>query len=112
TSPIYRPNSAEIYYPEGNDWGTHFPFYFGSFDLLVSLTGQDAGISPSAATWEQLHNDAQLALMARFDDGRTYGASSENTYYGREHRIGAMAAQTYLTLFLARNSTGNRLRWE
>ncbi|RKN47579.1 hypothetical protein D7223_12455 [Micromonospora endolithica] len=112
TSPIYRPNSAEIYYPEGNDWGTHFPFYFGSFDLLVSLTGQDAGISPSAATWEQRHNDAQLALMTRFSDGRTYGASSENTYYGREHRIGAMAAQTYLTLFLARNSTGNRLRWE
>ncbi|MER8073460.1 hypothetical protein ABTZ59_35025 [Streptomyces sp. NPDC094034] len=111
TSPIYRVDSAEIYYPEGNDWGTHFPFYFGSFDLLVSLTGQDRGISPSAAEWERLHNNAQLSLMSRFADGRTYGAAGENTYYGREHRIGAMAGQTYLTLFLARNTTGNRLRW-
>ena len=111
TSPIYRPGSAEIYYPEGNDWGTHFPFYFGNFDLLVSLTGTDTGTTPGAATWEQRHNDAQLALMARFTDGRTYGANGENTYYGREHRIGAMAGQSYLTLFLARGSTGNRLRW-
>lgn len=39
---IYQPDSPTIYYPEGNDWGTHFPFYFGSFDLLVSLTGQDS----------------------------------------------------------------------
>lgn len=111
TSPIYRANSAEIYYPEGNDWGTHFPFYFGNFDLLVSLTGQDAGIDPAAAKWERLHNEDQLRLMSRFTDGRTYGENGENTYYGREHRIGAMAGQAYLTLFLARNSTGNRLRW-
>ncbi|MFD7970182.1 twin-arginine translocation signal domain-containing protein [Streptomyces clavifer] len=112
TSPIYRADTAEIYYPEGNDWGTHFPFYFGNFDLLVSLTAQDTGINPAAAKWERLHNEAQLDLMSRFTDGRTYGAGSENTYYGREHRIGAMAAQAYLTLFLARNSTGNRLRWK
>ncbi|MFF2847485.1 hypothetical protein ACFVT5_14280 [Streptomyces sp. NPDC058001] len=111
TTPIYRPGSAEIHYPEGNDWGTHFPFYFGNFDLLVSLTRQDRGITPRAAEWERLHDDAQLALMSRFSDGRTYGATGENTYYGREHRIGAMAGQLYLTLFLARNATGNRLRW-
>lgn len=111
TSAIYRKNSAEIYYPEGNDWGTHFPFYFGNFDLLVTLTGQDTGIDPAAAKWERLHNEAQLTLMSRFTDGRTYGPNAENTYYGREHRIAAMAAQAYLTLFLARNTTGNRLHW-
>ncbi|MFH9469666.1 hypothetical protein ACH4LT_20660 [Streptomyces clavifer] len=112
TSPIYRADTAETYYPEGNDWGTHLPFHFGNFDLLVSLTAQDTGINPAAAKWERLHNEAQLDLMSRFTDGRTYGAGSENTYYGREPRIGAMAAQAYLTLFLARNSTGDRLRWK
>lgn len=111
STAIYRAGSPEIYYPEGNDWGTHFPFYFANFDLLVSLTGQDRGITPPAAEWEKLHSDAQLALMSRFTDGRTYGAQGENTYYGREHRIGAMAGQTFLTLYLARNSTGNRIRW-
>ncbi|AZM49837.1 hypothetical protein DMB38_32265 [Streptomyces sp. WAC 06738] len=99
---IYQPRSGEIYYPEGNDWGTHFPFYFGNFDLLVSLTAQDTGIDPAAASWERRHNEEQLAMMARFDDGRTYGPSGENTYYGREHRIGAMAGQAFLTLHLAR----------
>ncbi|MFC9175717.1 MULTISPECIES: hypothetical protein [unclassified Streptomyces] len=108
---IYQPGSGRIHYPEGNDWGTHFPFYFGNFDLLVSLTGQDTGIDPAAATWERLHNEEQLSLMARFTDGRTYGASGENTYYGREHRIGAMAGQAFLTLFVARNTTKNRLRF-
>ncbi|WP_432973884.1 hypothetical protein [Dactylosporangium sp. CA-233914] len=53
---------------------------------LVFLTGHLTGISHSAAVWEQRHNDAQ--------------------------RIGAMAAQTYLTVFPARNATGNRLHWE
>ncbi len=105
---IYQPGSGEIHYPEGNDWGTHFPFYFGNFDLLVSLTAQDTGIDPAAARWERLHNEEQLRLMARFDDGRTYGASGENTYYGREHRIGAMAGQAFLTLCVARNG---RLRF-
>ncbi|MEV1047766.1 hypothetical protein [Streptomyces sp. NPDC049916] len=108
---IYQPGSGEIHYPEGNDWGTHFPFYFGNFDLLVSLTAQDTGIDPAAATWERLHNEEQLRLMARFPDGRTYGPSGENTYYGREHRIGAMAGQAFLTLLMARNTTGNRLRF-
>lgn len=105
---IYQPGSGEIHYPEGNDWGTHFPFYFGNFDLLVSLTAQDTGIDPAAARWERLHNEEQLRLMARFDDGRTYGASGENTYYGREHRIGAMAGQAFLTLCVARDG---RLRF-
>ncbi|MFD4025040.1 hypothetical protein ACFWRV_16195 [Streptomyces sp. NPDC058576] len=111
TRTIYQPGSGAIHYPEGNDWGTHFPFYFGNFDLLVSLTAQDTGIDPSAATWERLHNEEQLRLMARFTDGRTYGPSGENTYYGREHRIGAMAGQAFLTLFMARNTVRNRLRF-
>ncbi|MEU2433857.1 twin-arginine translocation signal domain-containing protein [Streptomyces sp. NPDC007861] len=108
---IYTPGSAQIYYPQGNDWGTHFPFYFGNFDLLVSVVGKDAGIAPKASIWEKLHNEDQLALQARFPDGRTYGAHGENTYYGREQRIGVMAGQAYLTLFLARNDRGPKLRW-
>ncbi|WP_258534349.1 hypothetical protein [Streptomyces sp. PT12] len=77
----------------------------------MSLTAQDTGIDPAAAVWERLHNEEQPRLMDRFTDGRTYGASGENTYYGREHRIGAMAGQAFLTLFVARNDAGNRLRF-
>ncbi|MEU5373921.1 hypothetical protein ABZ362_34010 [Streptomyces sp. NPDC005951] len=108
---IYQPGSGRIHDPGGNDWGAHFPFHFGNFDLLVTLTAQDTGIDPAADTRERLHNEEHSSLMARFTDGRTYGASGENTYYGREHRIGAMAGQAFLTLFVARNTTKNRLRF-
>lgn len=108
---IYIPDSAEIHYPEGNDWGTDFPGYFGNFDMLVSLYGQDTEASVKAEVWEKLHNEGQLAMQARFTDGRTYGADGENTYYGREQRIGVMAGQAYLSLWLARNDTGSKVCW-
>ncbi|MFD3946589.1 hypothetical protein [Streptomyces sp. NPDC058579] len=108
---IYTPGSADIHYPEGNDWGTRFPLYFGTFDLLVSLTGQDAGISPNAATWEALHNQEQLDMQARFTDGRTYANPGENSYHGAEQRIGVLAAQSYLTLFLYRGSAEQKVCW-
>ncbi|MBN6038275.1 hypothetical protein [Amycolatopsis sp. 195334CR] len=108
---IYTRGSAEIHYPEGNDWGAEFPGYFGNFDLLADLYGQDSASSVKASEWERLHNEKQLSMQARFADGRTYGAQGENTYYGREQRIGVMAGQAYLSLWMARNSQGSRVCW-
>ncbi|ATY11212.1 hypothetical protein CU254_12595 [Amycolatopsis sp. AA4] len=108
---IYTPGSPAISYPEGNDWGTEFPFYFGNFDLLVSLYQQDSGSSVGASTWERLHDEKQLALQARFPDGRTYDGTDENNYFGREQRVGAMAAQAFLSLWMARNSLGSKVCW-
>ena len=50
-------------------------------------------------------------MQARFTDGRTYGAHGENTYYGREQRVGVMAGQAYLSLWMARNSQGSKVCW-
>jgi hypothetical protein len=111
TSSIYVPNSATIYYPEGNDWGTTFAGYFGAYDLQNSLYGLDSLVSVKASVWEQRHNDAQLALQARFTDGHTYANSTENSYGGREERIGGLSANSYLALFLAKNSQGNQICW-
>jgi hypothetical protein len=111
TSTIYQPGSATIFYPQGNDWGTTFAGYFGGFDNLVSLYGLDNTVTTSAATWAKLHDDAQIALQARFTDGHTYGAGSENTYGGREQRIGAIYGLDYLSLWLNKNSAGNKTCW-
>ncbi|MGW6865357.1 hypothetical protein [Streptomyces sp. NPDC054901] len=111
TATIYQQGSAAIYYPQGNDWGTQFPAYFGAFDLVVSLYGQDNLASTPASTWEALHNNAQITLQNRFTDGHTYANSSENSYGGAEQRIGSLAAQSFLNLYLARNTTGNKVCW-
>lgn len=111
TKTIYTPNSYEIFYPEGNDWGTEFPMYFGGFDQLVSLFGLDYTVGTPAATWEKLHNDRQIALQARYTDGHTYASNTENSYFGREHRVGSISSLTYLTTWLVKNSVGNKTCW-
>jgi hypothetical protein len=108
---IYTPGSAAIHYPEGNDWGAEFPFYFGNFDLLVSLYGQDGRASTTADVWERLHNERQLDMQSRFADGRTYLDDSENNYYGREQRVGVMAGQAFLSLWMTRNEHGAKACW-
>ncbi|WP_406423566.1 hypothetical protein OH809_05110 [Streptomyces sp. NBC_00873] len=108
---IYQPGSASIYYPQGNDWGTQFPGYFGAYDLLTSLYGLDRKVAEKADGWEELHNNAQIDLQNRFTDGRTYANSSENSYGGAEQRIGVLAAHSYLALFLNRNTDGNAVCW-
>ncbi|WP_156819742.1 hypothetical protein [Pseudonocardia sp. HH130630-07] len=116
---IYTPGAPDVFYPEGNDWGSPagFPFYFGNFDALVSLYGLDGEASVPASEWEALHNEAQLAMQARSTDGRTYlgpleGPAAENTYKGREQRIGVMAAQTFLSVWMVRKSGGPTVCWE
>lgn len=111
TDTVYQPGSADIFYPQGNDWGTTFAGYFGGFDDLVSLYGLDTTVTTPAATWARLHDNAQIALQARFTDGHTYGASSENTYGGREQRIGVIYGLDYLSLWLNKNSAGNKTCW-
>lgn len=111
TNTIYQPGSANIFYPQGNDWGTTFAGYFGGFDNLVSLYGADNLVTTKAATWAQLHDNAQIALQARYTDGHTYASGTENSYGGREQRIGAIYGLNYLSLWLNKNSAGNKTCW-
>ncbi|MCX5126725.1 hypothetical protein [Streptomyces sp. NBC_00347] len=111
TNTVYQPNSANIFYPQGNDWGTTFAGYFGGFDALVSIHGQDGLVATKASTWEKLHNDAQIALQARHADGHTYANNSENSYFGKEQRIGVISGLSYLSLWLNGNSAGDKACW-
>jgi putative cell wall-binding protein len=113
-NPIYQPGSAQINYPQGNDWGTQFPAYYGSFDSLVGTYGLDSAGSADAANWEALHDNAELALQARFPDGRTYAAwnpattpanQAENSYVGAEQRVGQISAQAYMAQWLNHQKT-------
>jgi hypothetical protein len=48
-------------------------------------------------------------MQSRFADGRTYLDDSESNYYGREQRIGVMAGQAFLSLWMSRNEDGARV---
>ena len=108
---IYQPNSAQIFYPEGNDWGLQFAGYFGAFDQLISVNKLDTAVSTSAATWEALHSEEQLKLQNRSQNGSTYIGSQENTYGGREQRIGVIYSLTYLATRLIQSDAGDLTCW-
>lgn len=95
--------TANVYYPQGNDWGTGRQLHFLLLDTLAEAYGFDQGEVP-AADWAAVHAQRVLDMQARFDDGRTYGAASEDTYSGREQWVALLAARTYLTHWLDHNA--------
>ena len=97
---IYLDGSPDLYYPQGNDWGTSRRMHAALLDAQANALGLDAGASTPAAAWEDLHAGRVLEMQARFGDGRTYGASSEDTYSGREQWVAVHAAQAWLTKWL------------
>lgn len=99
---IYKEGSSHIYYPEGNDWGEHFPMYFGQIDVLASVFSFDDKSSYDAKYWSKLHNEEQLRFQNRFEDGRTYKNDLENNFSLKEERIAQIASTTFLTKWLER----------
>ncbi|MRG87582.1 NEW3 domain-containing protein [Salinibacillus xinjiangensis] len=97
---IYRDGSSDIYYPEGNDWGTKFPLYFGQADVLANAFGFDNLSSTPASTWENLHIREALAMQERFEDGHSYDGLDESNYRLREERIAQIAGLSYLAKWI------------
>ena len=105
-NPIYQsPTDPAINYPQGNDWGKAFPAYYGSFDALVGVYN----LGPNANTDADTHLRAELDLQNRFGTGQTYtpwdpqttpADQAENSYVGAEQRVGQIAAQAYMALYL------------
>jgi hypothetical protein len=92
--------TANIYYPNGNDWGTLRRMHFATMDATVHAFGLDGLASLSGDLWEAQHDQAVLDMQARFTDGRTYGASTEDTYTLREEWVCCYCAKCFLTKWL------------
>lgn len=98
---VYRDGSPDIYYPSGSDWGTRRRVNFVLNDVQAAVLGFDRGASTAASEWERLHAEEVLAMVARFDDGRVYGAREEFDSDQREEEAAEKAGQAYLTRWLA-----------
>jgi hypothetical protein len=92
----YVTDSADIYYPQGNDWGIgqKLPYALADAQALMYYNPGDA------AEYLNLHLDAVLAQQARFVDGRTYLNDDEYKYVGREEHTAQLASQLYFTFYL------------
>ena len=92
--------TTNIYYPNGNDWGTMRRMHFATMDATVHAFGLDGLASLPGDVWEAQHDEAVLDMQARFTDGRTYGASTEDTYSLREEWVCCYCAKCFLTKWL------------
>ncbi len=67
---IYKRGTGNIYYPQGNDWGTVRPSMYAALDALVATTRVCDACNPRY--WEAYHLLRLLQMQVRFTDGRTY----------------------------------------
>jgi hypothetical protein len=97
---IYIEGTANVYYPETNDWGQGRKMHFALMDCEMAAFKLDKGRSHSGNYWEAYHARAVLNMQKRSTDGQTYQAVNEDTYKSREEWIAIHAAQAWLTKWL------------
>lgn len=97
---IYVDNSPNIYYPQGNDWGTGRRMNFAMLDVYADVFGFDSLVKQKGAYWEKYHAQMVLDMQKRHPDGRTYSDRSEDTNKGREQWVALLASRAYQALWL------------
>lgn len=93
---IYREDSSEIYYPEGNDWGNGRRMQFAVLDIFADVFEYDKSVSKDGEYWEPLHAQAVLDMQNRHDDGHTYSNNAEDNYRGKEEWVAHHAAWAWI----------------
>lgn len=89
---IYKMDSSDIYYPQGNDWGTDRRMQFATLDIFADAFGYDSSLSKGGSYWEPFHAQKVLDMQNRHSDGHTYATFMEDTYDGREEWVAHHAA--------------------
>ena len=98
--------TAVVYYPQGNDWGTDRHLHLVTVVAHAHVFGRDNTATITGEVWEALHLQRALEMQARGSDGRTYQLPGEDTYLAREPWVAWLAAQTWLTHWLAAQPAG------
>ncbi|TKC08830.1 hypothetical protein [Pedobacter frigoris] len=97
---MYIPGQAQVYYPEGSDWGKEIYDSFVNMDIAAWMYGFDKGDQYNGKYWAQLHLDAVVKQQSRFSDGHTYLDNNENNYSGKEAAIATRIASAWMTVWM------------
>jgi hypothetical protein len=98
---VYVRGSADLYYPQGNDWGTDRYVQPMTFDVQMGALG----LAADGAEWGRLHGERVLAQQRRSADRRTYVGANEDRYQGREELVASTVAQAWLTRWVVAQGT-------
>jgi putative cell wall-binding protein len=93
---IYQEGSSDIYYPQGNDWGTDRRMQFATLDIFADVFQFDQLASKGGEYWEPLHAQKVLDMQRRHEDGHTYDEHKEDKYRGREEWVAHHAAWAWI----------------
>jgi len=106
---IYQTGTWELFYPQGNDWGTSRMADKAMADVLAHCLGMDSQCTTPAATWADLHLQRCLDMQARYTDGHTYADNTEDSYAGKEPWV---ARNLALAVLAARLPATTRYNYE
>ncbi|MFV0541138.1 MAG: hypothetical protein ACK5MZ_07865 [Aestuariibaculum sp.] len=93
---IFKPNSGDIYYPLGTDWGKWRRMNFAMFNTVTAFLTKNTGIQKRALDWVTLQTRVALGMQNRFDDGHTYLGKSEDGFPSREEWVAHKATTSYI----------------
>jgi hypothetical protein len=101
---IYVPGSWQLYYPQGDDWGTGRIADIVALDEMAADLHVDDLATVPAATELTLHLQRAAAMQARSKDGRSYISASEDTYNLREEWVAYQLGLAWLTRWETSNA--------
>ena len=99
---------GSVDYPQGSTWGTRRRIHFLLNDVEARVLGTDWRSRHGAVTWERIHGDEVLAMIARSEDGRVYVDPDEFISAQREEEALERAGQAYLFHRLGRTGRMSR----
>ena len=100
---IYVPDSAALYYPQSDDWGTSRIAHMVALDEMAVDMQLDDHAAVPAATELDLHLQQVAAMQARGKDGRSYQTPEEDTYNLREEWVAYHLSLAWLCRWTASN---------
>jgi len=100
---VYIEGSSDIYYPQGNDWGTGRRMNYAAFDGMANAFGLDKLTKHPGDYWEALHALAVLKMQGRSKDGRNYLSNKEDSFTSREEAVSDAAARVCLSKWIIAN---------
>lgn len=100
---IYIPSSAQLYYPQGNDWGTSRIAHMVAMDELAKDLSLDHEAAVPAAAELDRHLRLVAQMQARSSDGRSYISPSEDTFDLREEWVAYHLGLAWLSDWTASN---------
>ncbi len=93
--------TADIYYPQGDDWGTGLRMHFAALDSIMSLFTKH-GQNYHSEEWQKQHVKKVLEMQNRFPDRHTFEKDEFKSSWNEEW-VASWSTFNYLTRWVAHN---------